>query len=165
MDKRVAQAFIEKVYNVFPRKVDPPQGSDVIVYHPDGADYVEEVIKDFSGKLWRELPPETLFKHRLNVTFMTDAAFRYYLPAFMRAIALYEEKVDLLPDIVVSRLDSESWAYYWPDDFQNFVNGFEKRERILVAEFLELYLRDHDLYECYAERYERIVRIWKEASK
>jgi hypothetical protein len=58
-----------------------PEGDNIY----DGEDYrdYDNVKRDFLGKNWQEIPPQTLFYHHDDMALFTRASLSYFLPAFL----------------------------------------------------------------------------------
>src|SRR5579862_9467777 len=77
----------------------PYPGDDAIVPLYDNkphCDECTELAEKFRGKNWQLVPFETLFWERGSLPLFTTEAFRYYLPAFLRAELLHPSETDTL---------------------------------------------------------------------
>ncbi len=119
----------------------PYPGDDAIASrpeHPDGA----EVIRDFKGYGWREVPRGILCYHYSSLSRFSDAALRFYLPAYLLAAL---ECNDNIVEFTVHHLD--------PDlddpDLEKWSKArfavFRPAERHAIRLFLE-YVRDEPEY-------------------
>lgn len=173
MNEEMHRAFVAKLEATYADSPAPPTQDELVAFTTDiGRE--EGIIRDFGGKRWQEISLDTMFEWRMGIHSMTAKGFRYYLPAFMRAIMLHSEKtVDLLPDTVVTRLEPPDPAKLDKlgvakksrlARFQQFADSFSPQELAVIVEFLKLYLRADYLYERYAARYERIIDYWKSVS-
>ncbi len=77
------RSVIDAIERAFPIK-NPPTKVTPDLTHPEHV----EVSADFLGKAWTEMPQASLEYNWEALNFLTPEAFRYYLPAYMRASLL-----------------------------------------------------------------------------
>src|SRR5438270_13812260 len=73
----------------------PYPGDDAIVPLYDNEPHCDEcanLARTFRSKNWQSVPLEILFLERGSLPLFTAEAFRYYLPAFLRAALLHSIK-------------------------------------------------------------------------
>jgi methyltransferase-like protein len=63
-----------------------------------------DIQQAFVGKHWSELSQETLIKENSALSFLTNEAFRFYLPAYLSIVVRKFEETDILPDVTVQYL-------------------------------------------------------------
>ncbi len=66
----------------------PPPGSLIEC----GCEECEELQRDFSGRCWRDVPDEVIQYHQGDLPLFSDAAWRYYLPAYLRLVLRGRDK-------------------------------------------------------------------------
>src|SRR5579871_2859987 len=74
-------------------------GDNAIVPLYDGVPHCNECAEleaQFKGKVWKAISLETLFRERFSLSLFTAAAFRYYIPAYLRGALLYPRETDTL---------------------------------------------------------------------
>lgn len=82
----------------------PVPGDEDIVYDNSGSHAECEGIRRlFSGRRWQDLTPLNLYG-QAEALFFTPRAFRFFLPAFVRASLLDPERADLIPDAILASL-------------------------------------------------------------
>lgn len=112
------------------------------------SDPIEEAhqVEILGGKRWpdwKERPIEALGKgiHDPELSFLTDEAFRYYLPLFMFAAAFHNDEADVIPSSLVRALTR-------PEN-PNSARAFEERMREFTPQQLKaimsflLHIRRH----------------------
>jgi hypothetical protein len=80
-------AAIERAWAETPS---PPEGR--ITISPDKYDDRAEMQRDLRGRHWREVPHETLFAWRIDLSGLSPEGLRFYLPAWLLA-ALDDEDI------------------------------------------------------------------------
>ncbi len=63
-----------------------------------------EVQQAFQGKHWCEVTDEVLLRQNAGLFFMTPAAFRFYLPAYLLFVVQAFDQSDVLPETTVQCL-------------------------------------------------------------
>lgn len=103
----------------------------------------EERSAFFRGRHWNEIPPDEIPQEGSLLYHLTPEAFRFYLPAFMKAVVFNYERLDTLPEDLVSALthkgDERAYALR---AFRLFTPG----QKAAVRRFLE-YIRDEHIEE------------------
>jgi len=122
-------------------------GDDQLVYDNSGYHLeCNEVLAAFRGKHWREVPFETLRYESAALSFMTPAAYRYYLPAYLLACILDYAEADMIPDTVVFSLipptDPKSVKIYG-ESYRRCMAGFTPAQRDTLRSFLEFMKARH----------------------
>jgi hypothetical protein len=92
------------------------------------------VEKDFANKQWEDISLEFMPKHYDALCFMTDEAYRYYLPAFMIQILYNYEEADMAVITVISSLK-------WPakEDKDEIKRTFEENQYLLPVPFRKFF--------------------------
>jgi hypothetical protein len=126
------QSLVDRIRAVFGR-LSPP-GLDRLCSPPVTEDG-EDLIADFGGKHWSELPIPTVFYNRAGLSSLSPEGFRFYLPAFMTAslTATSEEGRGDISQYTMWSLapDPESASR-----FQERISLLTDEEREVVREFL-----------------------------
>ena len=86
--ERDATALVAKIEEAFAAASRPRPDQLVTSRQPDA----EEVRRDFGKVHWRDLSEEVLMHHRASLVFLTPEAFRFYLPAYLRASLLAKDR-------------------------------------------------------------------------
>lgn len=102
--KQIEQAFADTPYP------DEPICPPTTVWHYE---QIEAKFKDYH---WRDLPFENLFQYREVLTYLSDTAFRFYLPAYLLAVLLHPEEVDTLLDRIVDHLSPSNGEFPQHDE-------------------------------------------------
>ncbi len=101
-------ALITRIREVFGKREYP--GDEFLVVDMSGADWDQiEILAAFRGKRWDEVPAATLDAYSNALSFLTEEAFRFYLPAFMLASIQQPDSPDLVsysltPPRIMSRI-------------------------------------------------------------
>ncbi|PYQ65480.1 MAG: hypothetical protein DMF53_05465 [Acidobacteria bacterium] len=112
---------------------------------PDSSGYDLErnqVQAKFRGRHWRSLSPADLAGEADSLALFTPEAFRFFLPAYVRASVLDYERADLIPMVVV-------WALARPGDpgllsyFQSRIGALDLPQRKALKEFLSFLRERH----------------------
>jgi hypothetical protein len=134
------KAVLELVESAFGDLPVPAVGSAGASCYPDENEECDEL---FRGRHWREIPPSDIPHEGSLLYNLQPEAFRFYLPAFMRAVVLDYERLDTLPDDLVSALT------YRGNDRSHNVQAFRlfsPGQKAAVRRFLE-YIRDEHIEE------------------
>ena len=70
----------------------------------------EGIVDYFRGKTWRGHRVEDLRHHEAAMSFFTDQAFRYWLPAFMLAELDHPAEADIIAEGIASHLTESEGA-------------------------------------------------------
>ena len=120
------EARITQVFGGVPR----PANEELL--HPECRDPTA-IVPFEAWTSWQEIPLEVLCRHYDGMSFFSPAAFRFFLPAFLRAtLELYETSTEFVSDATVYELDPHS------DYARSRFLLFTPEECRVVAEFLEL---------------------------
>jgi hypothetical protein len=121
-----------------------PGGSNLVAdqsgKHPD----YQEVYDAFRGKHWLDVDLDTLRYHYDDFFLMTSEAYRFYLPAYMRATVLEYDLADNIPGSVVFSLtlpDSPGTDMDW---FLSTMSGFSQAQKRTIVEFLRFLIEYHN---------------------
>jgi Uma2 family endonuclease len=98
-------------------------------------DEIDERI--LRSKHWRDLSLETIYKVRNGLSFLTPEAYRFYLPAFMRATLLHYYQVDTLSSSLISHLSPEKRGDQLYNFFLSMNGNFNRVEQQAIVAFLE----------------------------
>src|ERR1700741_4292626 len=111
--------------------VDAPQHQDLTIHRCQECD---EIAAYFAGKPWQELTNVNELRYHADALFLfSNAAFHYYLPAFMCATLDNPDAADLIPDKIVFTFESEFGA-----SSRNRLELFSPRQLKLVGEFFTI---------------------------
>jgi hypothetical protein len=106
----------------------------------------EGIVDYFRGTTWRGHRVQDLRCHEAAMSFFTDKAFRYWLPAFMLAELESPEEADIIAEGIAFHLTNAS-------DATTRLGEFEQDELEAIAAFLdECAQRYHDIAYRDAER-------------
>lgn len=101
-----------------------------------------QVKAKFRGRHWRSLSPTDLQGEADSLAFFTPEAFRFFLPAYVRASVLDYERADLIPMVVVGALarpgDPGLLSY-----FQSRIGALDVPQRAVLKEFLAFLRERH----------------------
>lgn len=90
---------------------------------------------------WKDRPLEALADgiHMTQLSFISDAAYQYYLPLYMLAAALHYEDTDVLPEELISSMsrkdDPKLNKRFFEDRFRSF-SGAQLRAVIAFLGFM-----------------------------
>lgn len=107
-----------------------------------------EMEHDFRGEHWRDIPLNLIFTHQMGLAFFTREAFRFYLPAFMRAILLRpNEGYRLSSNLLAHLTPAESLPDRWTkviresmmEQLLNQAASFTQIEIAAIITFLETF--------------------------
>jgi hypothetical protein len=112
-----------------------------------------EVAERFAGLAWTDVPDAILGFNADALYFMTEAAFAYYLPAFMRKSLKDHEGADMIPVQVLTMLTPGSND----ERLTQFVEGLNPSQKEVVRRFLE-HLGN---YPDDAAQAERALQFWR----
>ena len=96
-------------------------------------------IIDFRPFHWRDLPIDVIFRHRDSLTRLADEAFRFYLPAILRAVVLHPLEVDTLTSNIIYDLSPAFYNDKWETFFEKRVEVFTTNEKQVIAQFIVVY--------------------------
>jgi len=123
----------------FPLEPRPPDKN--IVYDASGEhDECMQVLADYAGRLWTDVPTDILGFNADALHFMTDEAFLYYLPAFIRKYLREREGADLIPQQLISMLTPGEAD---PARFHFLETRSSNRQKQFIAALLA-HVRDED---------------------
>lgn len=132
--------FVDSLYQVFGDSEYP--GDDNIVYLETltmNDDDASEMLNAFKGNRWQQVDTDALIANRNNLPLFTAAGFAYYLPAYMRAIALHPDEVGVLGDNLLYSLTPPETGDRWEATFNQMVEKFTPLESNVIREFLSVY--------------------------
>ena len=134
--QRVAKQIEEAFANT------PYPGDDNIGW--GDRDDEREIEQALRGRHWRELTLEFIYSYRQFISFLTPAALRFYLPAFMLATLNHYSEVDTLSNSLIFNLAPPEDK---DDDMQEYFSAraskFNHVEQKAILAFLETYLPLH----------------------
>jgi hypothetical protein len=87
----------QMIFDAFPKGKSPPVGKVAGICHRP-----EEIECGFQGKRWEEISPDQIRRYYDALAHMTDNAFVYYLPAYLRAIPSTDGGHALLWNLVLA---------------------------------------------------------------
>ena len=106
-----------------------------------------EIIDCFKGKHWRDVSPENVRAQSFNLYFFTPDAFRFFLPAFMRATLLHSEETDIAWGFTFGCLvPPEEYVAEAMRTFMTRVEGFTPAQRNAVKAYVDLYVQIETSY-------------------
>jgi hypothetical protein len=107
----------------------------------------EDMIRCFKGRHWTEISPEELSSERFAIFYFTPEAFRFFLPAYMRANLLVLEVMDTAWEFTFGCLappeegDTEGNAW-----FMARMEKLTPAERAAVRAYVDLYVATETSY-------------------
>jgi hypothetical protein len=102
-----------------------------------------EIREGFAGKHWSVLPLSFLRYHHQSLFFFTSAAYRFYLPAYLKASTISYNKAGNIPGSVVFSLTRPQESGPDLDRFLVTMEGFSAAQGKTILAFLHLLLADH----------------------
>jgi uncharacterized protein DUF6714 len=104
--------LIRQIDEAFGNLVVPPE--DRLVYDNSGYHLeCNEIRSKFRGRHWQDLSVGDLLQEPDALSFFTNEAFRYFLPAFIKASLLDPERADRLPNAVLLSLARPDYSKFW----------------------------------------------------
>ncbi len=146
------------VRSAFPEVPVPRRKKIVVSDDPES----KEIVRDFGNRKWSEIPLETLFYHRASLFMMSEAGFRYYLPAYLLATVERYEDADLIPPAVVSSLTPDRPWRERSGEYDRLIRGFTQRQIEAMCEVLQWLHDAHGDYFCDGEA-ARAIRCIKKS--
>jgi hypothetical protein len=140
--------LIEKIERAFANTQYP---GDENIANKDHCGECEELYLQFKGKHWSELTDvEFLRYHNAGLSLFNPEAFRFYLPAYMRAALVDRQTADVIVDSLQFHLmvpentgtEAEEWlrnvGVSLVSYFLGKVTGFNAEQREAIRAYLEL---------------------------
>lgn len=93
-------SLIQRVHNAFPT-ANPPAGNRIVKGVSGEATDIKAML---SGKRWNELNGDVLVRENSALGFLTDEAFRYYIPAYLLLLLHDLRAADILASSVIRHL-------------------------------------------------------------
>jgi hypothetical protein len=113
--------------------VDPPDEALITNHRCDECD---EITAYFAGKRWQDVTNLTEIGHHADALFLfSNAAFHYYLPAFMLAVLNDPGAIGIVPDNIAANFRNELGCAA-----RDRLAAFDPMQRVVVGEFLEMLL-------------------------
>lgn len=134
-------------------------GKDKLVEYPDHWES-PEVVESFADMHWDAVPLDTLVKHRLSLPLFTAEAFRFYLPAFLRAAVLHPAAVDTLTENAFYMLTPPESIGPEMEQFLARISGLSAQQKAVIAKFIKLYNERETSYP--DPQRERAASFWDE---
>ena len=152
----MADELVQEIETAFAGAKNP--GRERLVEYPD---YWESpsVIESFAGTHWNDVPLDTLINHRLSLPLFTPEAFRFYLPAFLRAAVAHPAAVDTLTENLFFMLTPPEAPGPEMDLFLRRLNGLNPAQKAVIRKFIKLYNETETSYPD-AQR-ERAASFWE----
>jgi len=124
MPKEDVIAQIEAAFQETPLPGDGYDDITVVKYWDEG------IVDYFRGTSWRGHHVQDLRNHGCALSYFTDNAFRYWLPAFMIAELEYPVEADVIAEVIASGLVDATRA-------EERLRQFTRDELEAVAAFLD----------------------------
>jgi hypothetical protein len=123
----------------------PYPGDSDLVYDNSG-DHLEcsEVAEAFRGRNWKDLDLDFLRYHAQSIFFLSPAAYRFYLPAYLLVSLRSFAEADTIPGTIIGSLTAPKGQN--PEDMDFFlrtVRMFEPEQREAITAFLEFMANTH----------------------
>ena len=127
-DERIAlieQAFADTTY----------PGDDHLI-NAGHCSECEDIYEAFRGKSWESLTDVAyLRRYESAINLMYSEAFRYYLPAFMRAAVVDPQTADVILDgLKFNLMPHQSKS---PDEFIKRISGFSHKQKLAIKAYLK----------------------------
>lgn len=111
----------------------PPDGQ--IVYDNSGYHLeCNQIRAKFRNRHWKDISIRDLEGEADSLAFLTNEAFRFFLPAFIQVALLHPIQADLIPDFVLGLLARPDLTKWWEEREMSIREIFHERgipERIL----------------------------------
>lgn len=150
--ENLKQIAIDKIKEAF---ADTPPPTDWKIGYDWWEGEENNMETKYKGKHWLNLPFDLLFRYREKLPFMTQQGFRYYLPAYMLSLLVFEHKMDTMVYFILDQLIpptlrcrnswtilSKTYSYTERDDryFEYYrAYHFTKGEAEAIFSFLEAF--------------------------
>jgi len=106
-----------------------------------------DVSASYAGRRWTEIALADVLAGR-ETSFLSPAAWRYYLPALMIWCMRAPEAVDVIQDNLVYQLEPRDDTRGVPEWFHERARGFSREQRLAIVAYLGWYReRDEALWE------------------
>ena len=132
MDKLKRDKLVQIIEEAF---ADTPSPTD---------DNIGYDLKELKGHKWQSLPINIIRLRRDDFHNMSPQAYRYFLPALMRAVIIYPDEVDTLVDTIVNLLSPTAMIGEHQEQLKKQLDKrivlFTEKEKQAVHAFLEAYL-------------------------
>jgi hypothetical protein len=118
-----------------------------------------QVVDDYAGMRWTDISSEVLGFNAEALFFMTDEAFVYYLPAFIRKYLRDRKAADLIPQNVLGLLTpggNDRW-------FRALATCLSTPQKLFIAKFLEYVRDEHAYYSSEAEA--ALASYWRQPTE
>jgi len=105
-----------------------------------------ELRELFKAKHWSVVPLSAVRSERGSLSFFTPEAFRFYLPAFLRAVLLYPQETDTLRENLFYTLtppESEGESMSW---FRELAEGLTVPQREVIRSFVKSFAESEPYY-------------------
>lgn len=104
----------------------------------------DEIIEDFKGKSWKEIPLKLVYKHRLSIPLFTPEAFRFFLPglliAALKAPVGSEYNPGEILEFIFYNLVPVSDEIHETTMLSDRINGFTPQQKASVGRFVWLFI-------------------------
>lgn len=131
-----------------------------VEYPGDHSLYRTNETKELIGKHWKNLPLE-LLRVQERILYLSPEALRFYLPAYLIAIATYPIEMDVLVDDIVYFLSPTPKSQTVP-----YLPNFDAKQKSAIHAFLDAYKTlfpdgSWKYYEPTRETLERAITYWQ----
>ncbi len=103
----------------------------------------QEIFDTFVGKHWKTLSRRTLDYNHQSLFFFTPAAYRFYLPAYLKACVLSYNKAGNIPGSVIVSLTPPEEPGDEMDSFLAKMGGFNADQKAAIFSFLDFFVVEH----------------------
>ncbi len=128
-----------------------------LVANPSDPDSME-LRESLRGKHWSVLPLQTIFYHRGDLSFLTAAAFQFYLPALLLGALLYPVETDTLRENLFYTLTPPPRDQEGTTRFQERIRGLQDDQLGVIREFMLSFASSEPYYP--KDIRERAWRYW-----
>lgn len=136
---KLLNAYIEKNFY----ELQYPGDQNLVIIKGDYDLERKEIFESFSGRHWKELSLNTLKYHHEALFFFTPEAYRFYLPAYLRASILFYDESENIPGSLLFSLtmpvDSENEV----EDFLLKTSDFNSLQKRTILAFLRFMKEKH----------------------
>jgi hypothetical protein len=121
---------------------------------------MQSMVENFEGKKWTDIQRDCITKHRFNLPLFCEAAYRYYLPAFID-YALYKHLDDTtLTDFILYSLTPYDSEGSLNSHAVKTTKAFSPKQKRLILEFI-LLVQDKDPKAFKYNGGEALVAYWR----
>ena len=135
-----AREVREEIMQAFKDIKHPGGHTHSITYEDTGES--QDVADAFCARSWQEMSLELTHEHNDSWCFLTPAAYRYFLPAYIYAsLQLYNDPASLEESVLYSLTPPKEGERH--EKYEERMQGFSPAQRRAIRSFLEFIKEDH----------------------